>query len=74
MTLEGDIVDVLAKDLGPSAPQFLKRQSEHHLKKPPANITKDDLEELAKWCFIGVKLTLGEQTATKVKDNILRLK
>jgi len=74
MTLEQDLVAALAKDLGPSAPQFLKRQCEAHLKKSPSSLTKADLDELAKWCFIGVKISLGEQTANKVKDNIIRLK
>jgi len=74
MALEQDLVAALAKDLGPAAPQFLKRQSEAHLKKSPSVLTKADLDELANWCFIGVKLTLGEPTANKVKDNIIRLK
>lgn len=35
---------------------------------------KQDLDELANWCFRGVKLTLGEATALRVKDNVLSIK
>jgi hypothetical protein len=74
MSLDKDIEKVLAKELGPSAPAFLKRQCEAHLGKPSTILAKSDLDELARWCFIGVKLTLGEPTAEKVKKGILRLK
>jgi hypothetical protein len=33
-----------------------------------------DLDELAKWCYTGVKLVLGEVTANRVKGNVLGLK
>jgi hypothetical protein len=74
MSLDKDVEAVLAKDLGPSAPAFLKRQCEAHLKKPAASLTRTDLDELADWCFIGVKLTLGETTADRVKKGVLNLK
>ncbi len=74
MSLEKNVEAILAKDLGPSAPAFLKRQCESHLKKPATSLTKGDLDELAKWSFIGVKLILGEDTAEKVKKGLLSLK
>jgi hypothetical protein len=74
MSLDNDVERVLARDLGPSAPAFLKRQCESHLKKSATSLEKADLDELAKWCFIGVKLTLGEATAEKVKNGLLKLK
>lgn len=74
MSLYNDIEAVLAKDLGPSAQLFLKRQVERHLKKDSQMIVQNDLDELAKWCYIGVKLTLGEATAERVKGNVLSLK
>jgi hypothetical protein len=74
MSLDKDIEKVLAKELGPSAPSFLKRQCESHLKKPAENLTKTDLDELARWAFIGVKLILGEATGQRVEKGILNLK
>jgi hypothetical protein len=74
MSLDMDIEKILAKDLGPSAPSFLKRQCESHLGKSADKLTRADLEELAKWCFIGVKLTLGVDTAEKVKRGVLSVR
>ena len=74
MALTDDVTAVLAKDLGPSAPSFLKRQVCAHMKKDPTTLTKADLDELAKWCFVGVSLILDEKTASRVKTNILSLK
>ena len=74
MSLYNDVEDVLAKDLGLSAPNFLKRQVERHLNRNNREIAQDDLEELSKWCYTGVKLTLGEDTAIRVKRNVLSLK
>jgi hypothetical protein len=74
MSLDKDIEKVLAKELGPSAPAFLKRQCQSHLKKPVEDLTREDLDELAKWAFIGVKLILGETTAQRIEKGILNLK
>jgi hypothetical protein len=73
MSLYNDVEVVLAKDLGPAAPMFLKRQV-GHLKKDSTSLMKQDLDELANWCFRGVKLTLGEATALRVKNNVISLK
>jgi hypothetical protein len=72
MSLYNDVEFVLAKDLGPAAPIFLKRQV-GHLKKDSTSLMKQDLDELANWCFRGVKLTL-EATALRVKNNVISLK
>jgi hypothetical protein len=45
-----------------------------HLGKTSTILAKSDIDELARWSFIGVKLTLGKPTAEKVKKGILRLK
>lgn len=74
MSLDKDLEKIFAKELGPSAPAFLKRQCESHLKKPVESLTKADLDELAKWAFIGVKLILGEATAQRVEKGVLNLK
>jgi hypothetical protein len=54
MSLDMDLEKVLAKDLGPSASSFLSRQCKSHMGKDAGSLTKADLEELAKWCYIGV--------------------
>lgn len=74
MSLHKDVERVLALDLGPSAPAFLKRQCESHLKIPVTSLTKEDLDELARWCAISVKIVLGEAIAENVKTGILKLK
>ncbi len=74
MTIEQECLGVLASELGPAARAFLDRQCRHHLKKEPAMLQKTDLEELAKWCAIGIQLTLGAQVAETVKKGLLALK
>ena len=74
MTLEQDCVTLLTKHLGPAASSFLARQCKYHLNKEPAALQKSDLDELAKWCHIGVSLTINKTTAEKVKQEILALK
>jgi hypothetical protein len=73
MALDKDIEKILAKDLGPSASSFLNRQCKSHMGKEAGSLTKSDLEELAKWCFIGIKLTLGADVAENTKKGILGL-
>lgn len=72
--LEERILAVLAAELGPSAPNFLKRQCTYHLKKESSRLTPRDLDDLAHWAFIGIKLILSESTAENVKRNLLSLK
>ena len=74
MTLEEDCLAVLARDLGPAARGFLDRQCRNHLKKEPSALQKTDVEELAKWCAIGIQLVLGAQVAENAKKGILALK
>ena len=74
MSLEQDCVSALTSHLGPAAPSFLSRQCKFHLKKEPADLLKTDLEELAKWVYIGVSLTLDKAVAEQAKQNILALK
>jgi hypothetical protein len=74
MSIEQDCITVLTNHLGPAAPSFLSRQCKFHLKKEPADLLKADLEELAKWVYIGVSLTLDKTVAEEVKTNILALK
>ncbi len=74
MSVNDDVLAILTRDLGPSAPAFLNRQAQSHLGKAPAALTKGDLDELAKWCFTGVKLILDEKTAERVRLSIVALK
>ncbi len=74
MTVETDVLAVLAEDLGPAARPFLTRQTRGHLGKEPADLQKSDIEELTKWCSTGVQLALGAQIAEKVKKGLLALK
>ena len=74
MTVEQECLAVLASELGPAARAFLDRQCRHHLKKEPAMLMKTDIDELAKWCAIGIQLTLGAQVAETVKKGLLSLK
>lgn len=74
MTLNETVINILAEDLGPSAKSFFARQCKAHLNKEPESITKQDLDELAKWCHNGVKLILGDDIADKVNKKILSLK
>lgn len=74
MTVEQDCLAVLASEMGPAAKVFLDRQCRHHLGKEPSALTKNDIDELARWCAIGVQLTLGAQSAETVKKGLLALK
>jgi hypothetical protein len=74
MTVETECLAVLAEDLGPAARAFLTRQCRNHMNKEPAALQKTDIDELAKWCAIGVQMALGAQIAEKVKKGLLALK
>ncbi|HWQ65699.1 MAG TPA: hypothetical protein VN372_02395 [Methanospirillum sp.] len=73
MSLDADITTILAKSLGPSAPIFLKQVC-MKMKKTPADLTKADLDTLIDQVYEGVKKTLGDETAQKIKDNLKGLK
>jgi hypothetical protein len=74
MSIEQECITVLTNHLGPAAPSFLSRQCKFHLKKEPAELQKNDIEELAKWVYIGVSLTINKTIAEQAKQNILALK
>ncbi len=74
MTVEADCLAVLASELGPAAKMFLKRQCRHHLKKEPSTLQKSDIDELTKWCVVGIQSALGAQVAETVKKGLLALK
>jgi hypothetical protein len=74
MTVEQDFLAVLAEDLGPAAKTFLLRQCRNHLNKEPSMLQESDIDELAKWCQIGVQSALGAQIAESVKKGLLTLR
>jgi hypothetical protein len=56
--------------LGPATEAFLNRQCKWHLKKQPAEMTRSDLPELAKWCEIGAGLVMDKAKATELANKI----
>jgi hypothetical protein len=74
MTVEQDCLAVLAQELGPAAKTFLIRQSRTHLNKEPSMLQKSDIDELAKWCRIGIQSAIGAQIAEKVTKGLQALK
>ncbi|MEM3341613.1 MAG: hypothetical protein QW728_02870 [Thermoplasmata archaeon] len=73
MALKEQIQEILAEYMGPIAPRFFQRQCTH-INKTPDELTLMDLDELARWCHISSKLTLGEATAAEIREKILALK
>ena len=74
MTVEQDCLAVLAQELGPAAKTFLTRQCKTHLNKEPSMLQKSDIDNLAKWCQIGVQLAIGAQVAENVRKGFMILK
>ncbi|MFH0966494.1 MAG: hypothetical protein V1862_02260 [Methanobacteriota archaeon] len=73
MSLDADIITILSKSIGPSAPIFFKHVC-LKMKKTPAELTNADLDTLIDQVYEGVKKTLGDDTAQKIKDNLNELK
>jgi len=74
MSLTNDIIVILQEDLGPSASIFLDRCCKKTLKKRSADLGRDDIAPLADCCYNGIKESLGQQTAEKVRRNLLALR
>ena len=60
--------------LGPAAEAFLDRQLTAHLNTAPDNLAPQQLEELAKWCYVSGKLVMEEPKAREFSDKIKALK
>lgn len=73
MSLDTDITTILAKSIGPSAPIFLKQVC-MKMKKTPSELTKADMGTLIELIYEGVKKTLGDETALKIKENLKTMK
>ena len=60
--------------LGVAAERFMARQCIAHLSVQPENLTKAQLDELARWVEISSKLLIDEGKAREFKNRILALK
>ena len=74
MRLEQQCIDVLTKHLGPAAPSFLARQCKSHLNIESSMLQVSHLNDLGKWCYIGVSLAVNKEVAQTVRQDILALK
>lgn len=69
-----DLINAVAKDLGPSASLLLTEQARDNLGKSAAALTVEDIDQLATCMYKAVYKTLGPAVADRVKNNILALK
>jgi hypothetical protein len=74
MTLEQQILAVLAQDLGPAAKVFFYRTCRQQLRKEPSALDNEDIPQLASACYAGLERSLGVPVAEKVKNGLLTLK
>ncbi len=70
MSVYEDVVATGKTYLGPATEAFLSRQCKWHLKKQPAELTREDLPELAKWCEIGGGLVMDKARAAELAGKI----
>jgi len=73
MTLTEKIVEILAGELGPAASSLFSAQCAAQ-NKDPANITKDDLDGLAKGIYDEIRSLIGDDHADRAVKKILALK
>ena len=60
--------------LGPAAVAFVDRQLTAHLNTTPDNLTAQQLEELAKWCYVSGKLVMDEAKAKEFSEKVKAVK
>jgi len=73
MSLYDDVVTVLKEEIGPSAPIFLDRCCRKHLRIRPAELTAAHLLPLADCCCTGVRGSLGDAVAERLRHEIAGL-
>ena len=74
MVFSLDLVNAVAKDLGPSASLVISKTAKANLGKTSAQLTAEDVDKLAAALFAEVSKTLGPAVAQSVKNNVLALK
>ena len=74
MAIYDDVISLGRTYMGPGAEKFVSRQISTHLKVSGADLRSQDLEELAKWCFISGKLVMDEAKAQEFSQKIKALR
>lgn len=74
MVFSLDLVNAVAKDLGPSAALVISKTAKANLGKTSAQLTIEDVDKIAEVLFAEVSKTLGPAVAQNVKNNVLALK
>lgn len=65
-----NVVAVCKPYLGDQAESFLSRQCIFHLHMPTKDLTKHDLDELARWCEISGGLIIGKDKAKEMRREV----
>lgn len=73
MSLFDDVKGVVSKYLGGQAERFIERQCKAHLNINPQDLTKGNLNDLAKWIGISAGLLLPKEKAEALKNEIISL-
>jgi hypothetical protein len=73
MSLYDDVVAVLREEIGPSAPILLDRCCRKHLRIQPAELAVAHLVPLADCCCTGIRGSLGEAIAERLRVEIIGL-
>ena len=73
MALYDNAVNLAKEYIGPAGQRFLDRQISSHLKLNPSELTRSNLPELSKWCFISGRLLIDEKQAVEFRDKISSL-
>ena len=74
MALYDSAIEAAKPYMGPAAEKFMTRQIKEHLGIEPANLTVDNLPDLASWCISSGKLVMGEDKAKELADKVKALK
>lgn len=68
-------VEAVARDyLGNQANQFLERQCRYHVGVELQDLTPEDLDSLAWWCYVSGGLVIDSQKAVEFQQQIEELK
>ena len=69
------IIEITKDYLGPAAERFVSRQIEFYLKKQPTELTRNDIDKLAKSMYTPLMLlSKDEKLVDKVVEDVKKLK
>ena len=74
VSLYDDVVELAKPYLGPAAERFVSRQITGHLSIEESQLTRQHLEELAKWCYVSGKLIIPDDRARELSGKVKSLK